>query len=117
MFSADLGPDDAMGRIKISCSDIIANPEDPSTWEFRNINEEEDAHVREGQWFPLVGTDGMLNGAEIKMSVVFKPVEKLIELECISDSYFAQTTVNNVTLYQARKLSKLIKTHKKYHSN
>ena len=95
-----MGPDDAMGRIKINCADIIENPDDPNSWQFRNIHEDEDAHVRDGQWFPLVGQDGMLNGAEIKMSIVFKSVEKLVERECISDSYFAQTLNNNVTLYQ-----------------
>ena len=101
MFSDDFGADDSIGRIKISCADIIANPDDPTSWRYVNVPDDDQPEERDAHWFPLVARGSKkLNGGFIRMTIVFKPVGVCAVRDSISDCYFSLLKYNHVTLYQ-----------------
>ena len=100
VFSDNFGPDDKIGRVSISCADIIANPDDPLSWGLLNLSAEHLPEKRHPHWFPLAGRRKRWCGGLVRLTVVFTPVTSQDNDLGLNDCYFSLLKYNHVTLYQ-----------------
>lgn len=75
------------------------NPENPVEWRILSFDGEL-PFERDPEWFPLVDNEGQLNGAFLKLTMVFHTATQLKDKTDLTDTYFPKRKGCKMTCYQ-----------------